>query len=147
MKANEIMTSQPVCVTPETPIQEAAQLMKDQNVGMLPVVQTEGSKQLIGVITDRDITIRHVAEGHTSTDCPVSEAMTDSVTTAGPDSDVDDVMEIMGREQVRRIPIVDERGELVGVVAQADVVLHAKDDRKAEQTIEEISQPFGKHAG
>ena len=147
MKANEIMTSQPVCVTPETPIQEAAQLMKDQNVGMLPVVQTEGSKQLIGVITDRDITIRHVAEGHTSTDCPVSEAMTDSVTTARPDSDVDDVMEIMGREQVRRIPIVDERGELVGVVAQADVVLHAKDDRKAEQTIEEISQPFGKHAG
>lgn len=147
MKANEIMTSQPVCVTPETPIQEAARLMKDQNVGMLPVVQTEGSKQLIGVITDRDITIRHVAEGHTSTDCPVSEAMTDSVTTASPDSDVGDVMEIMGREQVRRIPIVDERGELVGVVAQADVVLHARDERKAEQTIEEISQPFGKHAG
>lgn len=147
MKANEIMTSQPVCVTPETPIQEAARLMKDQNVGMLPVVQTEGSKQLIGVITDRDITIRHVAEGHTSTDCPVSEAMTDNVTTASPESDVSDVMEIMGREQVRRIPIVDERGELVGVVAQADVVLHAKDDRKAEQAIEEISQPFGKHAG
>ena len=147
MKANEIMTSQPVCVTPDTPIQEAAQLMKDQNVGMLPVVQTEGSKQLIGVITDRDITIRHVAEGHTSTDCQVSEAMTDDVTTATPDSDVNDVMEIMGREQVRRIPIVDERGELVGVVAQADVVLHATDDRKADQTIEEISQPFGKHAG
>ena len=147
MKANEIMTSQPVCVTPDTPIQEAARLMKDQNVGMLPVVQTEGSKQLIGVITDRDITVRHVAEGHTSTDCAVSEAMTDSVTTASPDSEVDEVMEIMGREQVRRIPIVDERGELVGVVAQADVVLHAKDDLKAEQTIEEISQPFGKHAG
>jgi CBS domain-containing protein len=147
MKANQIMTSQPVCVTPDTPIQEAARLMKDQNVGMLPVVQNEGSKQLIGVITDRDITIRHVAEGHTSADCPVSEAMTDNVTTATPESDVGEVMAIMGREQVRRIPIVDERGELVGVVAQADVVLHARDDKKAEQTIEEISQPFGKHAG
>lgn len=147
MKANEIMTSQPVCVTPDTPIQEAARLMKDQNVGMLPVVQNEGSKQLIGVITDRDITIRHVAEGHTSAACPVSEAMTDNVTTASPESDVGEVMAIMGREQVRRIPIVDERGELVGVVAQADVVLHARDDKKAEQTIEEISQPFGKHAG
>lgn len=147
MKANQIMTSQPVCVTPDTPIQEAARLMKDQNVGMLPVVQNEGSKQLIGVITDRDITIRHVAEGHTSAACPVSEAMTDNVTTASPESDVGEVMAIMGREQVRRIPIVDERGELVGVVAQADVVLHARDDKKAEQTIEEISQPFGKHAG
>lgn len=146
MKANEIMTSEPVCVTPDTPIREAARLMKDQNVGMLPVVQAEGSKQLIGVITDRDIALRHVAEGHTSADCPVSEAMTEHVTTANPNSDVDDVMEIMGKEQVRRIPIVDERGELVGVVAQADVVLHATDDKKAERTIEEISQPYGKHA-
>ncbi|HUF66585.1 MAG TPA: CBS domain-containing protein [Gemmatimonadaceae bacterium] len=147
MKANEIMTSEPVCVTPDTPIQEAARLMKDQNVGMLPVVRAEGSKQLIGVITDRDIALRHVAEGHTSGDCPVREAMTEHVTTANPNSDVDEVMDIMGKEQVRRIPIVDERGELVGVVAQADVVIHAKNDKKAERTIEEISQPFGKHAG
>lgn len=147
MKANEIMTSPPVSVTPDTPIQEAARLMKDQNVGMLPVVQAEGSKQLIGVITDRDIALRHVAEGHTSPDCPVSEAMTEHVTTANPNSDLSDVMDIMGKEQVRRIPIVDERGELVGVVAQADLVLHAKDDKKAERTIEEISQPYGKHAG
>ncbi|CAN5259221.1 CBS domain-containing protein [soil metagenome] len=147
MKANEIMTAEPVCVTPDTPIQEAARLMKDQNVGMLPVVQAEGSRQLIGVITDRDIALRHVAEGHTSGDCPVSEAMTEHVTTANPNSDVNDVMDIMGKEQVRRIPIVDERGDVVGVVAQADVVLHAKDDKKAERTIEEISQPYGKHAG
>jgi CBS domain-containing protein len=147
MKANEIMTPQPVCVTPDTPVSEAARLMKDQNVGMLPVVQAEGSKRLIGVITDRDIALRHVAEGHASGDCPVSEAMSEHVTTAKPDADLDDVMDIMGREQVRRIPIVDERGELVGVVAQADVVLHAKDEKKAERTIEEISQPYGKHAG
>ncbi len=146
MKAQEIMTPFPVCVTPETPISEAARLMKDQNVGMLPVVQADGSKRLVGVITDRDIAMRHVAEGHASTDCAVSEAMTEHVTTCSPSTDVDEVMDVMGREQVRRIPIVDERGDLVGVVAQADVVLHAGDDKKAERTIEEISQPFGKHA-
>jgi CBS domain-containing protein len=146
MKAQEIMTSDPVYVTPDTPIQEAAQMMKNQNVGMLPVIGGDGSRNLVGVITDRDITIRHVAEGHSSADCPVREAMTENVTTCRPDANIDEVMDVMGREQVRRIPIVDERGSLVGVVAQADVVLHARDEKKAERTIEEISKPFGKHA-
>lgn len=145
MKAQQIMTSDPVSVTPETPISEAARLMKDQNVGMLPVVEAEGSKRLVGVITDRDIAMRHVAEGHSSTDCPVSEAMTDHVTTATPQSSLDDVMDLMGKEQVRRIPIVDERGALVGVIAQADLVLYAENEKKAEKTVEEISQPFGRH--
>lgn len=145
MKAQEIMTPHPVSVTPETRIQEAAQIMRDQNVGMLPVLENDGSKRLVGVVTDRDIAIRHVAEGHGSSDCPVREAMSEHVATANPDSNVEDVMEIMGREQVRRIPIVDERGDLVGVIAQADVVLRAEDDKKAERTIEEISQPFGEH--
>jgi CBS domain-containing protein len=146
MKAQDIMTSDPVFVTPETPLHEAAQLMKNQNVGMLPVVDGEGGRNLVGVITDRDIALRHVAEGHASGDCPVREAMTENVTTCRPDTNVDDVMDVMGREQVRRIPIVDERGSLIGVVAQADVVLRAHDEKKAERTIEEISKPFGKHA-
>lgn len=146
MKAQDIMSADPVCVTPQTPMEEAARLMKDHNVGALPVVAQEGSRELVGVITDRDITIRHVAEGHNSPDCPVSEAMSANVTTCRTDTRVEDVMETMGREQVRRIPIVDERGSLVGMVSQADVVLEAADDKKAEKTVEEISKPFGKHA-
>jgi len=146
MKANDIMTPQPVTVTPDTPIDEAARLMKDQNVGMLPVVEAEGSKQLVGVITDRDIAVRHVAEGHASSDCAVREAMTAHVSTCTPDTDLSEVMDVMGREQVRRIPIVDERGSLVGIVAQADIVLEGRDEKKVEKTIEKISEPFGKHA-
>jgi CBS domain-containing protein len=146
MKAQDIMTPQPVSVTPDTPIDEAARLMKDQNVGLLPVVEAEGSKQLVGVITDRDIAMRHVAEGHSSSDCAVREAMTEHVSTCTPDTDLDEVMDVMGREQVRRIPIVDERGSLVGIVAQADIVLEGNDEKKAEKTIEQISEPFGKHA-
>ena len=146
MKAQDIMSADPVCVTPQTSMEEAARLMKDHDVGVLPVVAAEGSRELVGVITDRDITIRHVAEGHGSPDCPVSEAMSENVKTCAPDAAVEDVMDTMGREQVRRIPIVDERGALVGMVSQADVVLEARDERKAEEMVENISKPFGKHS-
>jgi CBS domain-containing protein len=145
MKVQEIMSADPVTVTPDTPLSEAARMMKDQNIGMLPVVDAEGSRNLVGVVTDRDIAIRHVAEGHT-TDCLVREAMTSTVATCKVNDSVDSVMNLMGVEQVRRIPIVDERGDLVGVVSQADVVLQTGNEAKAEKTVEQISQPFGKHS-
>jgi len=146
MQARDIMTTDPASVTPDTPVNEAARLMKDQNVGMLPVVDTEQSDRLVGVVTDRDIAIRHVAEGHNSGSCPVREAMTERIATCSPDDDVDDVMNLMAREQVRRIPIVDERGSLVGVVAQADIALQNGDRKAAARTVEKISQPYGRHA-
>ena len=146
MKAKEIMTKRPKCVTPDTPLREAARLMKEQDVGVLPVVDRDGSDRLVGIVTDRDIAIRHVAEGHDSSSCPVREAMTSNVRTAREDDDIDDVMDLMGREQVRRIPVVDERGGLVGIVAQADIVRDARDEKKAERTIEKISEAGGKHS-
>ena len=145
MKGKDIMTRKPKSVTPETSVREAARLMKEEDVGVLPVVDRDGSDRLIGIVTDRDIAIRHVAEGHDSSSCPVSEAMTSSVRTAREDDDVDSVMDLMGKEQVRRIPVVDERGGLIGIVAQADIVREARDDRKAERTIEKISDPGGRH--
>lgn len=145
MKAKDIMTKQPKCVTAETSVREAARIMKEQDVGVLPVVEREGSDRLIGIITDRDIAVRHVAEGHDSSSCPVREAMTSNVRTAREDDDVDDVMDLMGKEQVRRIPVVDDRGSLVGIVAQADIVREARDEKKAERTIEKISEAGGRH--
>jgi CBS domain-containing protein len=79
-------------------------------------------------------------------DCLVREAMTDNVSTCKADDNVDRVMSLMAEEQVRRIPIVDERGELVGVVSQADIVLESGDSAKAEETVEQISRPYGKHS-
>ena len=145
MKAQEIMTKNPRVVTPETTVREAARLMESENVGMIPVVRSAGSKSVVGIITDRDIAIRHVAAGHSSSDCPVSEAMSSNPKTCKTTDSVDDVMEVMGKEQVRRIPIVDERGDLVGIVAQADIAREAN-DRKAERTIEKISQPGSRHS-
>ena len=148
MKVSELMSRNPCTVSPETPVSEAARLMKEEDVGIVPVVERVGGAEtrgrLVGVITDRDIAIRHVAEGRSS-DAPVRDVMSGGVRTASPDDSVDDVMELMGREQVRRIPIVDERGSLVGVVSQADLARKAKDAEKVERTVEAISQPGGYH--
>ena len=148
MKVSELMSRNPCTVSPETPVSEAARLMKEEDVGIVPVVERVGGAEtrgrLVGVITDRDIAIRHVAEGRSS-DAPVRDVMSGGVRTASPDDSVDDVMELMGREQVRRIPIVDERGSLVGVVSQADLARKASSDGKVEKTVEQISQPGGAH--
>ena len=145
MKAHDIMTKNPRTVTPEMTVREVARLMESEDVGMLPVVGSAGSKQVIGIVTDRDIAIRHVAAGHASADCPVSEAMSSNPKTCKTTDSVDEVMKVMGKEQVRRIPIVDERGDLVGIVAQADIARDA-DDKKAERTIEKISEPGSRHS-
>jgi CBS domain-containing protein len=141
MKAQDIMSSDPVCVTPDTLLNEAARLMEDRDVGMLPVVDGDGSTKLVGLITDRDITVRHVAKGHKGAACKVREAMSDDVTTCRTNDDVSDVMNTMANEQIRRIPVVDERDMLVGVIAQADIVRRVDDAIAADRTIQEISKP------
>jgi CBS domain-containing protein len=145
MKAQDIMAKDPRCVTPRTSIQEAARLMKTEDVGALPVVESDSSRKLVGIITDRDITIRAVADGRDIGSVTVSDVMSKGATTAKASDNVDDVMKVMGREQVRRIPIVDERGALVGVLAQADLTRLPGRDRKVEKTVEQISQPGGSH--
>jgi CBS domain-containing protein len=145
MKAKDIMSPDPVCVTPDTGVRDAARIMQRQNVGVVPVVADVSSKRLLGLITDRDIAIRVVAEAR-GPDVRVSDVMTQGVTTARPDDSVDEILQRMGREQVRRIPVVDETGAIVGIVAQADLATRAPDDRKVEHTIEQISQPTGKSA-
>jgi len=146
MKAQDIMSKNPATVTPTTRVRQAALLMKKEDVGVVPVVEEgTGGKKLVGMLTDRDIAIRLVADGKNPDECEVREVMSANPKTARADDDVSRVMDLMGREQVRRVPIVDERGSLVGIVAQADVVLEGSDDRKAERTIEKISEKGGKH--
>ena len=138
MKARDIMTQNPRVVTPETSVQEAARLMKSEDTGVLPVVESEGSRRLVGVITDRDIAIRVVADGMSS--AQVRDAMSTNPKSCRPDDSVKDVLQAMSDSQVRRIPIIDDGGAVVGIVSQADVVLEA-DGHRVEKTIEKISQP------
>jgi CBS domain-containing protein len=146
MKAQDIMARNPRCVTPRTSVQEAARLMKAEDVGALPVVESESSQKLLGIITDRDIAIRVVADGRNVGGSTVSDVMSRGATTAKTSDNVEDVMKTMGREQVRRIPIVDERDQLVGIISQADIVRKAQSDSKSEHTVEKISEPGGRHS-
>ena len=139
MRARDIMTPDPQCVTPSDTVTEAARIMRDSDVGIVPVIDDSNSMRLAGVITDRDIAIRCVAEGRDGT-CRVSDLMSAEVVTALPDDDVSRVMDRMKTEQVRRIPIVDGDQRLVGIIAQADIALET-DDRSAGDVVEKISEP------
>ena len=146
MKIQDVMTRDPSCVTPDSPALDAARIMKEEDVGIVPVVDDQSSRKLVGVVTDRDLAIRIVAAERDGT-TRVREVMSESrLATCSPDEDIDEAMDTMAAEQVRRIPIVDERGSLVGIVSQADVVLKTRDDSKAERTVEQISEPGGRHS-
>jgi CBS domain-containing protein len=147
VKIQDVMTRDPHCVTPETAAREAAQIMKDDDVGVVPVVQDSSSRTLVGIVTDRDLALRVVADGRDGNTRVVDVMTRDRLATCTPDRDVDDVMDLMATEQVRRIPIVDERGQLVGIVSQADVVRKAREADKAHDTVERISEPGGPHSG
>lgn len=141
MLAREIMTRTPECVRRNDTIEHAAALMRDVGVGIIPVVDGGEEPRLLGVVTDRDIVMRHVAEGH-GKGCTVEEAMTtDGLVTARPDEDVNEVMRRMRKAQVRRVPVVEDGGLLVGIVSQADLAVGGADDREVEETLEAISEP------
>lgn len=141
MKARELMTPNPAVVTTTDTLSTAARVMRDRDVGVVPVVEDGDSGRLRGLITDRDIAVRHIAEGHTE-DCRVIDHMSESITAASPDDDADEVMAQMQREQVRRIPVVDD-GRLVGIIAQADVAIRIgpDDPEDVEETVTAISRP------
>ena len=142
MRAREIMTENPQTVTAGESLRKAAEMMRDLDVGFIPVIDDSGANRIRGVITDRDITMRHVAEGH-GDGCTVGDHMTQTATTVGPDEDVDVVMQRMQREQIRRIPVVEGEDRLVGVISQADLAVRFGPDKtiEVEETVEKISEP------
>jgi len=145
MKAREFMTRNPHSVTRQDSLQRAAQIMRDHDTGFVPVVDSTEGMRLEGVITDRDIAVRHVAEGHTG-ECLVEEVMSKGqLRYCGPEDSDKQVMEAMKSAQVRRIPVV-ENDRLVGVISQADLALQ-QNDRATGDTVEKISEPTGEPRG
>jgi len=124
MKAKDIMSKTLFCCTAEDSIQQAAKLMKDNDVGALPVVNDCKERKLLGIITDRDICLQAVALGKPVDKMKVSEAMTKSPITCSADDSIETCESLMRRNQVRRIPVVDARGMCMGLISQADVALH-----------------------
>ena len=131
----EAMTSNPTRIGPTNTVGEAAQIMKAEDVGSLPIV--EGDK-LVGVITDRDLAIRIVAESR-GTDTTVGDIASKNVVTVDPEQSLEDAARLMAEHQIRRLPVVEEDGRLVGILAQADIA-QAGHDALTGDTVQRISQ-------
>jgi CBS domain-containing protein len=131
-----LMTEKPCSIDADKSVAYAAKMMRDEDVGLAPIV--EGDK-LIGTLTDRDIAIRVVAEGKDPQQTTVREVASTSLVTIDPQQDLDEALRLMAKHQVRRLPVVEEDGRLVGVVAQADIAREAE-AAKTGQVVEQISQ-------
>ena len=140
MKVSEVMTRDVATVTPDQRVQEAASFMLRADAGSIPV--TEGER-LIGMITDRDIAVRGVANGY-GPDTPVRELMTNDIICARIDDDVEEAANKMSEAQVRRLPVIDDQERLCGIVSLGDLAREADDDC-AEEALEGVSQPGGQH--
>lgn len=140
MRVKQIMTPDPATCTPESTAREAAALMRDHDCGSIPVV--EGGKRLIGTVTDRDLAVRGLAEGK-GPEARVRDLMTPDPATCLPEDEVENVRQVMVQALVRRVPVVDEDGLLVGIVAQADIAREegAATDREVGRIVEAISEP------
>jgi CBS domain-containing protein len=123
-------------VSPETPISEAARLMKSEDVGLLPILEGE---KVTGVVTDRDIVIQAVAEEKDPRGMPVREVASRELVTIGPEENLSEALHLMASHQVRRLPVVDDDNRLVGILAQADVAMGANEKAVGEM-VEEISR-------
>lgn len=136
------MTPDPACCTPATTARDAAMLMKQYDCGSIPVVEDSNSKRLVGIVTDRDLAIRGLAAGR-GPDAPVRTLMTNDPITCAPEDEIEIVREVMVARQVRRVPVVDENGAVVGIVAQADLALEegAASDQEVGRIVEAISDP------
>jgi CBS domain-containing protein len=138
MKASDIMTRNPETVTPGTFIGDVARLMRDLDVGMVPIAQ---DGKLLGVITDRDITVRVTAAGLNPYESPVQDFMSPNVVKVSPDDDVEQVRQIMADRQIRRVLVVDG-DNVVGVISLGDVSTRDRsEDAAAGAVLEEISEP------
>lgn len=142
MRIAEIMTRDVRSIEPTESVADAAHLMGELDVGVLPV---EDDGKLVGIVTDRDIAIRGVAGGlHGGS--PVFRIMTDEVISCREDDDLAEVLATMGRQQVRRIPVCSETGTLIGMIALGDAARGDKDRDEIAETLSDISQPHGRHS-
>jgi CBS domain-containing protein len=140
MKILEMMTSDPACCTPEATLRDVARMMVEYDCGEIPVCDSKDRGHIIGVITDRDIVCRAVAEGLDMSRTPVSTCMTTPAITLKKDATLEEAIELMETNMIRRLPITDKDGCVCGIVSQADIALKA-DSESISEVVREVSQP------
>ena len=140
MKVKEIMTKSPACCTPETSLREVAAMFVDNDCGAVPVVDSVNTRRPVGIVTDRDIACRAVAKGLNALELTARDCMSSPSVTIREDASLDEAIQLMEDNRVRRLPVVDERGRCIGMIAQADIALSAGRGKTAE-VVREISRP------
>jgi CBS domain-containing protein len=143
MQVKEVMTADPACCVQDNALQEVAQMMVDHDCGEIPVVDDKETKVPIGVITDRDIVCRTVARGLNPLDLTAADCMSKPCVTVTPEMSVEQCSAIMEENKIRRVPVVDAGGSCCGIVALADIALHARRSVAAE-VVKEVSEPTGR---
>jgi CBS domain-containing protein len=139
-KSRDVMTKDVVCVTSDTSVSEAARLMKTEDIGPVLVVDNEQSKTLVGIITDRDIVVKAIADGQDPKTTPVGDLMSKKLVTVHPEDNVEVAMKAMAQFQLRRIPVVGENMQLVGIISQADVATRVDAPQETGEVVREISE-------
>jgi CBS domain-containing protein len=139
-KCNEVMTKNPVCCLPTDMVTKAADLMKSENIGSIPVIENEQTEKLVGIVTDRDLALRIIAEGLDAKSTKVEAVMTRKVVSCLAGDDVQKALDAMSEHQLRRIPVVDNDNKVVGIIAQADVATRVDQPEKTAEIVKEISQ-------
>ncbi len=139
-KCNEVMTKNPFCCLPNDVVVKVAQLMKSKEIGSIPVVENEETNKLVGIVTDRDLALKIVAEGRDPQKTKVEDVMSRKVVTCRDDDDMHKALDAMSKHQLRRIPVVDKDNRIVGIIAQADVATRVNDAKKTAELVKGISQ-------
>ena len=139
-KSSDIMTRDVVTCTPENAIVEVARLMKTEDIGPILIVDNETSKTLVGIVTDRDIVVKVIAEGRDANTTRVGDVMSKKLVTCRADDDVDIAMKAMAQFQLRRIPVVEDNMRLVGIISQADVATRVNAPKRMAEVVKEISE-------
>ena len=140
-KCSDVMTREPACCEPGDSINRVAGIMKREDVGSVPVVESQEDKKLIGIVTDRDLVVKVLAGGADVSRATVRDAMTPNPASCQENDPIDKAVQLMSQRQVRRMPIVDQQGRLAGIIAQADVATRVSRDSTTGELVEAISEP------
>lgn len=146
-ECREVMTKDPICCLPGDTAARVAKLMKTENIGSVPICEDRQNKKLVGIVTDRDLALQIVAESRDAHSTKVEVLMTRQPVTCREDDDLQKALNAMEKNRVRRIPVVDNNGRLVGIIAQADVATRSDEPERTAEVVEEISKPSTMRAG
>ena len=139
-KCSEVMTKSPLCCLPGDMVAKAAQLMKRENIGAILVIEDQQTQKLVGIVTDRDLALKIVAEERDAKSTKVESIMSRKVVTCRAEDDLQKALDAMSEHQLRRIPVVDNGNKILGIIAQADVATRVNQPEKTAEVVKQISQ-------